>query len=56
MEEPFPPGAALLFSATALAAFSPMAALALFVLVALAYVAPGLLAEAAERHRQHQSE
>jgi uncharacterized membrane protein len=30
--------------ATAVAAFSPMAALALFVLVALAYVAPGLFA------------
>ena len=36
-------------AATALAAFSPFGALALFVLVLLAYVAPGLIAEMAQR-------
>jgi uncharacterized membrane protein len=35
--------------ATALAAFSPIAALGLFVLVALAYLVPGLIADRAQR-------
>jgi hypothetical protein len=35
--------------ATAVAAFSPMAALALFVLVALSYVVPGLFADLSRR-------
>ena len=38
-------------AATALAPFNPVAALALFVLVALAYLVPGLLAEKATRRK-----
>ena len=38
--------------ATALAPFSPIGALALFVLVALAYFVPGLVVEISQRHRR----
>ncbi len=40
----------------ALAAFSPIAAIALYFLVAPAYVVPGLIAEAARRRRARRSD
>jgi uncharacterized membrane protein len=49
-------GLALYALGTALAAFSPIAALALFVLVALAYVVPGLIADRAQRLKARRRE